>query len=324
MKSFKTSRTGKWNLLRLGPLEAGVVDTEVTTIVAAVATTEMIEMVVMAADEVIPEAIVIQMTGRSEERKIEHLVSRTITANTIVATGREIARVVAVGEDVMIVVLVIEIVNAKAGKSNTFPPDEICTDRKTVMRRMIRSEHVRRTMMRNQRRKLTASPTSHQQSRPKNPQQPMARSVLERMMTQSRPQPRRWTASQMKLHQSRLRPLQQMGGSVLVRMMKQLNLPQRRLIPSLRLLLKPHDNPRFTILFKCMHFARGCIKGVYLGGAACFHECFLSFSLWQFGLGSCRMDKQSTSCLLATMVACVHMHTNHRTTDYHVQNILTE
>jgi hypothetical protein len=118
MKSFKTSRTEKWSLLSLGPLEAGVVDTEVTTIVAAVVTTEMTEMVVMAADEVIPEAIVIQMTGRSEERKIEHLVSRTITANTIVATGREIARVVAVGEDVMIVVLVIEIVNAKTGKKN--------------------------------------------------------------------------------------------------------------------------------------------------------------------------------------------------------------
>lgn len=107
--------------------------------------------------------------------------------------------------------------------------------------------------MRSQRRKLTASPTSHQQSRPKNPQQLMARSVLERMTTQSRPLPRRWTASQMKLQQSRLRPLQQMGRSVLVRMMKQLNLPQRRLIPSLRPLLKPHDNPRFTILFKSMH-----------------------------------------------------------------------
>jgi hypothetical protein len=52
--------------------------------------------------------------------------------------------------------------------------------------RMKRSELVMRMieLMRSQRRRSTASPTSHQQSRPKNLQQLMERSVLERTMKQ--------------------------------------------------------------------------------------------------------------------------------------------
>ena len=74
-----------------------------TTIAATVATTETIEMVVV---EVIPEAIAIQMTGRSEERKIGHLVSKTTATETIegVMAVMEIVEVVGavVEEDVMI------------------------------------------------------------------------------------------------------------------------------------------------------------------------------------------------------------------------------
>ena len=104
MARYRTSRTVRWNLLRLGHrvVEAGVVDTEaVTTIAASVVITEMTEMVV---DEVIPEVIVIQMIGRSEERKIGHQDSRTITTETIVGVMAvmEIARAVAVVEDVTI------------------------------------------------------------------------------------------------------------------------------------------------------------------------------------------------------------------------------
>jgi hypothetical protein len=74
-----------------------------TTIAATVATTETIEMVVV---EVIPEAIAIQMTGRSEERKIGHLVSKTTATETIegVMAVMEIVEVAGavVEEDVMI------------------------------------------------------------------------------------------------------------------------------------------------------------------------------------------------------------------------------
>jgi stage III sporulation protein SpoIIIAA len=77
------------------------VDTEVaTTIVASVVITEMTEMVV---GEVMPEVIVIQMIGRSEERKIGRQDSRTITTETTVGVMvvTEIARAAAVVEDVM-------------------------------------------------------------------------------------------------------------------------------------------------------------------------------------------------------------------------------
>lgn len=116
MKSFKISRTGRWNPLRLGPLEIGVVDTGVTTV--AVATTEMTEAE-KVVDEAILEAIVIRMTGRSEERKIGHLASRTIaatvdTAITVMEIGRDVA--VAVVEDVMIGLAAIETVSVKIGK----------------------------------------------------------------------------------------------------------------------------------------------------------------------------------------------------------------
>ncbi len=98
-------------------MEAGA-----ATIAVTVATTETIEMVVV---EVIPEAIAIQMTGRSEERKIGHLVSKMTGTEMIegVMAVMEIVKVVGavVEEDVTIEDLAptIETANAerKTGKS---------------------------------------------------------------------------------------------------------------------------------------------------------------------------------------------------------------
>jgi tRNA 2-selenouridine synthase SelU len=69
----------RWNLLRLGrrATVAEVAEAGATTIEATTGTKEMVVV------EVIPEAIAIQMTGRSEERKIGHLVSKTTATETI-------------------------------------------------------------------------------------------------------------------------------------------------------------------------------------------------------------------------------------------------
>jgi hypothetical protein len=131
---------------------------------------------------------------------------------------------------------------------------------------MRRSDHVRAMMRRSQQRKSTASPTSHQQSRPKILPQPMGRSVLAKKITQIRPQPRRLTASLMKL--------QQMERNVVVRMMRPRSHQQRRLIPSLRLLSMPHDTPPHPLVVFSMH-CQGCFTGVYLGGVVHLHEVFL-------------------------------------------------
>ena len=141
-----------------------------------------------------------------------------------------------------------------------------------MTRRMRRSDHVRAMMRRSQQRKSTASPTSHQQSRPKTLPQPMGRSVL-------------------------------------VRMMKQVNLQQRRLIPSPRLLSKLHDTLDSLFASRFLFaFVRGCIKGVNLGwwpfGTNIWHKCFSRF-IEAIVLGLSRIDEHSTHvCCTARMVAC--------------------
>jgi len=67
--------------------------------VVSVVSTEMTEMVV---DEVMPKATVIRMTGRSEERKIVHLVSGIIIAEMIVVVVMEIV----IARDVVDVVMI--------------------------------------------------------------------------------------------------------------------------------------------------------------------------------------------------------------------------
>jgi malonyl CoA-acyl carrier protein transacylase len=102
------------------------VDTEVAIITASVVLTEATGTAVGEATSktvvggAIPEATVIQMTGRSEERKIGHLVSRTTTANTTVDIAMEIAGVkaVAAGKDVMIEDLAVMTETASAKRKN--------------------------------------------------------------------------------------------------------------------------------------------------------------------------------------------------------------
>jgi len=108
------------NLLRVGALEAAAVDTEVITIEVVGVITKMTAVV---ADEVILEAIVIPMTGRSEERRTEQMASRTIITNATEDTSvMEIARaVVVVGDEMMGVdATMIEIASAKTGKPNNY------------------------------------------------------------------------------------------------------------------------------------------------------------------------------------------------------------
>jgi hypothetical protein len=153
-------------------------------------------------------------------------------------------------------------------------------------------------MRRSQQRKSTASPTSHQQSRPKTLPQPMGRSVLVK--------PRRLTASLMKL--------QQMERNVVVRMMRPRSHQQRRLIPSLRLLSMPHDTPPHPLVVFSMH-CQGCFTGVYLGGwsISTKFSCILIL-LWQSGLGLC--EWAMNGLFLTRMVARVHTHTHHKTMDF--------
>jgi hypothetical protein len=132
---------------------------------------------------------------------------------------------------------------------------------------MRRSELVKRMMrqMKSLRRRLIASLTSHQQSRPKHLQVRMGRSVLEKTMTQIRPHQRKSTASQMTRQLSRPRPRLDRERSVLAKMMNQLRTQQRKLIPNLRLLSMPHDTLLVMLNFsfpRCI--VRGFIDGVYL------------------------------------------------------------
>ena len=117
MRSCKISRTERSNQLRPGLPE----DVEIGAIEVVEATTEMTVVVV---DVVIPEAIVILMIGRSEERTTEPMVSRTIITNATEDTSvMEIARGVAVVEEDVrkeADAIMTEIAIAETGKSDTY------------------------------------------------------------------------------------------------------------------------------------------------------------------------------------------------------------
>lgn len=150
--------------------------------------------------------------------------------------------------------------------------------------RMRRSDHVRRTKSetRSQPRRLTASPTRLQQSRPRNLQHRTRRSVLARMMEQMRPQ-------------------------------------RRRSIPSPRLLSKHHDTPRFAISFWFVHALSGVVSMAFIWDGGPFRRMFFLFI---FMMAICSWLMQNRHAQLALSVpllrlfACVNMHAHHRTIDF--------